>query len=109
MRIRMKETRRGADDGHTVREYLAGREYDLSGTPRAEDLAQVFVREGWADEVKAPPAAEPARKPEPPAAPPAPTAPPAPPPAPTAAPVAPPPAASSPPADRPPPATRKNR
>ena len=52
MRIRMRETRRGSDDGVTVKDYLVGQEYELTGSPRAEDLAAVFVREKWADQVK---------------------------------------------------------
>lgn len=61
MRIRMKETRRGSEDGFTVKEYQAGQEYELASTPRGEDLGQVFIRERWATEVKqgsAPPAVE---------------------------------------------------
>ncbi len=71
MKIKMRETKRGADDGFTVREYAAGVEYDLSRTPRARDLAAVFVGEGWAEEVPdkiSAPAAPPAIT-EPPASP----------------------------------------
>jgi hypothetical protein len=50
----MLSTRRGADDGVTLRTYHEGTEHDLSATPRALDLAQVFIREGWAKEVKPP-------------------------------------------------------
>jgi hypothetical protein len=53
VRIKMKETRRGTEDGHTVREYTAGQEYDLAETPRGDDLAKVFLREGWAEKVEA--------------------------------------------------------
>lgn len=52
MRIRMKSTRRGAEDGFTVREYVSGQEYELAATPRGDDLGAVFLREGWAEEVK---------------------------------------------------------
>jgi hypothetical protein len=58
MRIRMLSTQRGADDGVTVRSYEAGQEYEIGGSPRAEDLAAVFLREGWAVEVKSPPVVE---------------------------------------------------
>ncbi len=57
----MLSHRRGAVDGFTVRDYVEGERYDLSATPGAVDLAQVFVREGWAVEVGA---AEPAKAPE---------------------------------------------
>jgi hypothetical protein len=49
----MLTTTRGAEDGHTVREYLAGRDYDIGGTPRADELARIFVREGWAETTQA--------------------------------------------------------
>jgi hypothetical protein len=52
MRLRMLTTARGAEDGHTVREYLAGREYDIGGTPRADELARAFVRERWAEDAQ---------------------------------------------------------
>lgn len=52
MRVRMLSTKNGADDGVTVRTYLAGQEYELPATSRGLDLAQVFVKAGWAQEVK---------------------------------------------------------
>lgn len=52
MRIRMKETRRGTEDGYTVREYAIGREYELAPTERGEELGRVFVQEGWAEVIK---------------------------------------------------------
>ena len=49
MRIRMKETRRGSPDGRFVYDYVAGETYDGATTPQmSDDLAAVFVREGWA-------------------------------------------------------------
>lgn len=68
----MKETRRGTEDGFTVKEYKAGQEYELEPTPRGEELGRVFIREGWAEEVKTPPAAAPATPPPAKAAPAAP-------------------------------------
>lgn len=55
MKIRMLETQRGAEDGVTLRTYETGVEYDLGHTAGARDLAAVFVREGWAEQVAAPP------------------------------------------------------
>jgi hypothetical protein len=48
MKIRMKERRTGSDDNERaiVRVFEAGEEYDLG-----EDLAGVFLREGWAEKV----------------------------------------------------------
>ena len=97
MLILMLSTRRGAADGFTLRDYFAGQTYDLSGSTRAEELAQIFMREGWAEDATA-------KAPAPsPVATPAPTAP-----APVAAvePEAPPAAAPSPPAPAPTPADR---
>lgn len=65
MKIRMTQTQRGAADGMTVVTYVEGQEYDLSGTPRALELAAVFVREGWAEEVRAGQDAPPAETPPP--------------------------------------------
>ena len=49
MRIRMTETRLGSPDGRFVHEYVAGETYDGATTPpMSDDLAAVFVREGWA-------------------------------------------------------------
>jgi hypothetical protein len=47
MNIRMLKTMRGSPDGIQVFEYRAGQKYDLP-----DDLAQVFLREGWAEEDK---------------------------------------------------------
>lgn len=55
MRIRMLKTIRGSDDGHTVRDYVQGMEYDLSATPRARELATVLLKEEWAEQVVAKP------------------------------------------------------
>ena len=66
MRIRMTETRLGSPDGRAVHEYAAGETYDGATTPPvSDDLAAVFVREGWAvdaDERVETPAAKRARK-----------------------------------------------
>lgn len=59
MRIRMISTRRGADDGSTVRTYEAGAEYELPETERGQDLARVFLREGWAVDANPPEPVEP--------------------------------------------------
>jgi hypothetical protein len=49
MRIRMSETRQGSPDGRVVYEYTAGETYSGDTTPPvSDDLAAVFVREGWA-------------------------------------------------------------
>ncbi len=49
MRIRVTKTTRAARDGVAVRSYRAGETYDLP-----EDLARVFLREGWGREADAP-------------------------------------------------------
>jgi hypothetical protein len=54
MRLRMLKTASGADDGITLRAYEAGAEYNLPETPRGKDLAQVFLREGWAEQAEPP-------------------------------------------------------
>lgn len=52
MRLRMKETRHGSPDGRAVHAYQAGEVYDADTTPPlSDDLASVFLREGWAEEV----------------------------------------------------------
>ena len=48
MRIVMKKTINGSPDGHTIVQYIAGQLYDLGGTPRSDDLLQVFLRKAWA-------------------------------------------------------------
>ena len=64
MRIRMKERRDGSPNGRDVYTYEAGETYDADTTPPVDDdLAAVFVREGWADDAtKAPPVASRAKK-----------------------------------------------
>lgn len=52
MRVQMRGTHRGSPDGINVESYDEGKHYDLPS-----DLAEVFVREGWAVAVEAPPAA----------------------------------------------------
>ena len=44
MKIKMLETTKGSPDGFTVRSYVAGKEYNLSGIP-GNDLAKVFVEQ----------------------------------------------------------------
>jgi hypothetical protein len=51
MRLRMLSTQRGAEDGFSLSTYEKGREYEIGGTHRADDLAAVFLREGWAEPV----------------------------------------------------------
>ena len=43
MLITMLETRRGSDDGHTVRQFIRGQKYDVADT-----LAVRFLNQGWA-------------------------------------------------------------
>jgi hypothetical protein len=43
MRIKMLETRRGSEDGFTVRRFEEGEQYDV-----AEGLARQFLKDGWA-------------------------------------------------------------
>lgn len=43
MRIKVLETRRGCEDGFTIRRYLKGEVYDV-----AELTACMFLRNGWA-------------------------------------------------------------
>ncbi len=51
MRIRMKTTMDGCEDGFTVRTYVAGEEYEV-----AELLAQSFIAGGDAEPVEEKPA-----------------------------------------------------
>jgi hypothetical protein len=46
-KLLMLSSREGSPDGHIVRWYLAGKTYDVS-----EYLAAIFLKEGWAEEVK---------------------------------------------------------
>lgn len=43
MRILMLETRRGTEDGFSVRQFVRGREYEI-----ADSLARAFLAAGWA-------------------------------------------------------------
>ena len=47
MKVRMLITKRGSPDGLEVREYEAGKKYDLP-----ERLAGIFLSQGWAEEDK---------------------------------------------------------
>lgn len=63
MRIRMTETRQGSPDGRVVHEYVAGETYSADTTPPvSDDLAAVFMCEGWAVDASKAPAASRARK-----------------------------------------------
>ncbi len=53
MLLRMKKTVRGAADGITVVQYVEGQSYELGGSMRADELAQVFMKQGWAEVVGA--------------------------------------------------------
>lgn len=48
VKIKMLETRKGSPDGMTVCSYQRGEQYELP-----DELARVFVREGWAKQVQA--------------------------------------------------------
>jgi hypothetical protein len=54
MRIRMTQTVRGSPDGSASLTYQVDTEHDLSHTPRERELADVFLREGWAVRADAP-------------------------------------------------------
>lgn len=43
MRVQMLETRRGTEDGFTVRQYIAGKSYVM-----CEHLARAFLAAGYA-------------------------------------------------------------
>jgi hypothetical protein len=58
MRVKMLKTVPGSPDGIVTRTFAEGSEHDLGGTAREKDLAEVFVREGWAHEVGREPAPE---------------------------------------------------
>lgn len=64
MKIKMLSTRRGAADGITVETYEAGQVYELPPTIRGRELGDVFLREGWATEVKPVVAPEPEDAPD---------------------------------------------
>lgn len=46
MKIRMRETREGSPDGVCVLVYCKGETYDVP-----EELAETFIREGWAESI----------------------------------------------------------
>lgn len=62
MRIRMLKNSKGADDGFTVRDYLEGTDHNLGHSVRAIELAHVFVKEGWAEQIPASAAAPKVRR-----------------------------------------------
>lgn len=68
MRVRMLETRRGSLDGLTVQPFEKGQVYDLSQTEMTRSLAGIFLRAGWAEEVKVRPPEPERAAAEPPAA-----------------------------------------
>jgi hypothetical protein len=47
MRVRMLETRRGTEDGFTIRQYMRGMEYDMG-----DGLAYAFIAAGMAMKVE---------------------------------------------------------
>jgi len=47
MKVRMLSAHQGSPDGIEIREYEAGRKYDLSPS-----LAEIFLGAGWAEEDK---------------------------------------------------------
>lgn len=68
MRIRMLESKSGSEDGVRLKDFKAGKEYELEDSPRGRDLGEAFIRYGWAVEASAKPAApapEPKKEPEP--------------------------------------------
>lgn len=54
MKIRMLKDQPGSVDGINIADYASGAEYDLTGTPGAEDLAAAFVAAGFAEPADAP-------------------------------------------------------
>lgn len=66
MRLRMKETKAGSPNGIQIFSYQQGQEYSESTSPRlSPDLADVFLVEGWAEEVADEAASFPAAEPAP--------------------------------------------
>jgi hypothetical protein len=51
MKIKMNKTTDGSVDGATVTSYVAGKTYDLSGTPGERDLAKSFVESERAKQI----------------------------------------------------------
>jgi len=63
MRITMRETRLGSPNGRDVHTYEAGETYDADTIPPVDDdLASVFLREGWAVDADALPTTPAARR-----------------------------------------------
>ena len=67
MRLRMLVTMDGSEDGARLKSYTAGLEYAFGPASRSLELAEVFLREGWAEDADVPstpnvPAPEGARK-----------------------------------------------
>ncbi len=58
MKIRMLQQIRGTKDGIVVETFEIGQEVELGDAPREADLLKVFLREGWAEEIRARPAPE---------------------------------------------------
>jgi hypothetical protein len=52
MRVLMKKTVDGSRNGSALEKFQEGKDYDLAGSARSLELAQVFIREGWAEELK---------------------------------------------------------
>lgn len=48
MKLVMLKTVRGAEDGVTIKTYEEGKEYEIGGHFRADDLAKAFLRDGVA-------------------------------------------------------------
>jgi hypothetical protein len=57
MRIKMLKQVRGAREGTVVETFEVGQELDLGATAREQDLLRVLLRERWAEDVRARPAA----------------------------------------------------
>lgn len=52
MRLRMKETKAGSPNGIHIFSYYAGQEYSEESAPHlSPGLAEIFLAEGWAEEV----------------------------------------------------------
>lgn len=49
----MRQTMHGSPDGVACVVYECGREYDIPETARGRELAEVFLREGWAEDADA--------------------------------------------------------
>lgn len=53
VKVRMLKQIRGARDGVTLETFEAGQEVEFAETAREQDLLQIFLREGWAEEIRA--------------------------------------------------------